>query len=156
MSPQIVSFKVLVIGSGGALYHENLTHDIFCGKLVAGDQKKHCTRVEQVSKVSAEQRIEFQTKLEGLMEEVASLAEQHQQDPRALLAILRSLEANHRRIRETHLQMALPSSRHELYDLLREIAETGGWPYIPRGNIRSLLNGGQLETETKSEEWDAK
>lgn len=57
----------------------------------------------------------------------------------ALLALLRLLEQCHRDICETQFRNALPSNRHTLYTLLRDIEVHGGWPYIQRMKLRALL-----------------
>jgi hypothetical protein len=56
-----------------------------------------------------------------------------------LLEILRTLELLHREIREDLFQNALPTDRHSLYRLLRDIEENGGWPYIARLRLQDLL-----------------
>jgi hypothetical protein len=75
------------------------------------------------------------------------LAATHQHDVVELLAILRILERLHREIREDYFQDALPNNRHGLYSLLIEIEENGGWPYIDRLKIQSLLTNIPLEEE---------
>jgi hypothetical protein len=83
---------------------------------------------------------ELKTRLEMLSREVATLAAGHQGEVIDLLAILRSLEQCHRQVREGLFQDALPSNRQVLYSLLKDIEESGGWPYIERGTVRSLLS----------------
>jgi hypothetical protein len=56
-----------------------------------------------------------------------------------LLQVLRTLEMLHREIREDLFQDALPTDRHNLYKLLKDIEENGGWPYIERLRIKSLI-----------------
>jgi hypothetical protein len=75
------------------------------------------------------------------------LAATHQHDVVELLAILRILERLHREIREDYFQDALPNNRHGLYSLLIEIEENGGWPYIDRLKIQSLLKNFPVEEE---------
>ncbi len=86
------------------------------------------------------------------------LAATHQHDVVELLAILRILERLHREIREDYFQDALPNNRHGLYSLLIEIEENGGWPYIDRLKIQSLLANIPQEEEqqppVKSEKLD--
>jgi hypothetical protein len=60
-------------------------------------------------------------------------------DSLALLALLRLLEQRHREICDTLFRDALPSNRHTLYTLLRDIEMQGGWPYIQRMKLRSLF-----------------
>jgi hypothetical protein len=75
------------------------------------------------------------------------LAAVKQHDVVELLAILRLLEHLHREIREDYFQEALPNNRHGLYSLLIEIEENGGWPYIDRLKIQSLLANIPTEEE---------
>ncbi|WP_404790033.1 hypothetical protein [Altericista sp. CCNU0014] len=69
------------------------------------------------------------------------LVERSQADPVALLKILRFLEQLHNEVRELHFQPSLPIYRHELYAMLREVEAEGGWPYIPRMQLREILSG---------------
>ncbi|MEO1209062.1 MAG: hypothetical protein AAFX78_05925 [Cyanobacteria bacterium J06638_20] len=64
-------------------------------------------------------------------------------DEIALLELLRLLEKIHAFIREEWFQEALPENRQRLYALLKDIEISGGWPYIQRMRLRSLL--AQLE-----------
>lgn len=70
---------------------------------------------------------------------ILEIAEKYEGDSSALLALLRVLEKIHWHIREKFFSPALPNTRGELYQLLREIEENGGWPYIERMKLRSLL-----------------
>lgn len=84
-----------------------------------------------------EQEISEET--ERLMASIWELAQGYQEDSRSLLIILRLLEQLHWQIREKLFHPALPNTRHELYQLLRDIEENGGWPHIERMRLRSLL-----------------
>ncbi|NJL01816.1 MAG: hypothetical protein HC838_12740 [Spirulinaceae cyanobacterium RM2_2_10] len=68
-----------------------------------------------------------------------ALAETHRHDCEALMALLRQLESLHQHVREDFFVPLLPENRHDLYDLLRDIEENGGWPYIERMRLRDLL-----------------
>ncbi|HIK13733.1 MAG TPA: hypothetical protein IGS53_00295 [Leptolyngbyaceae cyanobacterium M33_DOE_097] len=70
---------------------------------------------------------------------VYKAAYQRKADSVQLLALLRLLEGLHQEIRDTLFQAALPSSRHSLYGLLRDIETHGGWPYIHRMKLHDLL-----------------
>jgi hypothetical protein len=82
---------------------------------------------------------QLQVKLQAITAEICALANNHQGNTLALLALLRALEDSHREIRETLFQASLPDSRQTLYALLRDIEETGGWPYIDRMKLQLLL-----------------
>ncbi|MDJ0713309.1 MAG: hypothetical protein QNJ54_03695 [Prochloraceae cyanobacterium] len=88
--------------------------------------------------------------LESQLEEISStiwnLAKKHEGDSRALLSLLRSLELLHRTIREEMFQESLPDTRNSLYHFLKEIDETGGWPYIQRMRLQDFLVHLQDET----------
>jgi hypothetical protein len=67
------------------------------------------------------------------------LAIDHSQQTDNLLAILRTLEELHRHVREDYFQHALPRNRHGLYAMLQDMEANGGWPYIERMRLQSLL-----------------
>ena len=71
---------------------------------------------------------------------IRSKAQEYQEDSQKLLSLLRLLEELHREIRTHQFEPFLPNSRHELYRLLRDIEETGGWPYIERMRLRTFFS----------------
>jgi hypothetical protein len=93
-------------------------------------------------RVEAEQ-LEFDSKLQAIGEAIRRLAVSQKGDNLALLSLLRALEALHQEIRDTLFQDSLPDSRQALYSLLKDIEASGGWPYIHRMKLRSLLAGFQ-------------
>ncbi|QPN65062.1 hypothetical protein H8F25_10885 [Synechococcus sp. CBW1004] len=60
--------------------------------------------------------------------------------PEALLALLRSLEKLHRSIQDGPFRSSLPADRNDLFRLLSEMERSGGWPYIPRLQLRTFLD----------------
>lgn len=82
---------------------------------------------------------QLEAQMQNLSQEVVALAKTHQGESLALLSLLRTLEQLHRNIQNDFFQASLPNNRHELYKLLKDIEETGGWPYIERMRLRSLL-----------------
>ncbi|MBP0027999.1 hypothetical protein [Roseofilum sp. Guam] len=81
----------------------------------------------------------WEQELNATLERIQSLAATHQKDAVTLLAILRSLEDMHRYIRETWFQDSLPNNRQALYTLLRDMETEGGWPYISRVQLQTIL-----------------
>lgn len=79
------------------------------------------------------------TTLQTATKEIWGLAKKHHHDTLFLLSLLRSLEAIHRKIRTEMFEMSLPATRNNLYQLVKDIEETGGWPYIERMKLRELL-----------------
>lgn len=76
--------------------------------------------------------------LEKLMNDFLILAEKSKEDSLLLITILRKLELIHRKIREELFEPSLPSTRHDLYTLLKDIEEHGGWPYIERMKLQYI------------------
>ena len=68
-----------------------------------------------------------------------------QEQPEALLALLRRLEQLHRQIQDGPFRASLPEDRNRLFALLEEMERSGGWPYIPRLQLRTFL--GLLQRE---------
>lgn len=90
---------------------------------------------------------DVEAKLEAIGTDIQALAQSYQGDSLALLAVLRRLEALHREIREGVFQQSLPDSRHGFHDLLKDIESQGGWPYIERMKLQSLLENWFVEDE---------
>ncbi|WP_368006416.1 hypothetical protein [Laspinema palackyanum] len=78
--------------------------------------------------------------LSSTIEDLRLVANHYQGDCLALLELLRTLEQLHREICESLFLESLPSNRQALYNLLRDIETSGGWPYIQRIKLRSLLD----------------
>jgi len=76
---------------------------------------------------------------QAIAQMVQQVAESYRGDGSALLELLRLLEKLHRDIRDELFQETLPKTRHELYALLRDIEAGGGWPYISRMRLQTLL-----------------
>ncbi len=87
----------------------------------------------------------LQSELQSISETVRVLAESCQGDSLLLLALLRTLEGLHREIRDGLFQASLPDNRQQLYNLLKTIEAEGGWPYVQRMKLRSLLGCAQRQ-----------
>ncbi len=85
----------------------------------------------------------LQSQMQSLTEAIRTLAENCQGDSVLLLALLRALEALHREIRDGLFQASFPDNRQALYKLLKNIEANGGWPYIHRMKLRSILGYAQ-------------
>ena len=83
---------------------------------------------------------ELSEQLEEFTATMLAIAQQSQGDCSRLLSLLRTLEYLHREIREKLFEPSLPNSRNQLYSLLRDIEESGGWPYIERMRIQTLID----------------
>ncbi len=87
--------------------------------------------------------------LQKTAQEIWELAAKNQHDTLFLLSLLRSLEAIHRAIRTEMFESSLPETRNNLYQLVRDIEDKGGWPYIERMKLRELLRNMRLESQNE-------
>lgn len=94
----------------------------------------------------------LQGHLDSLAIRIREIARDYQGDCHGLLRILRTIEASHQEIRVELFEPSLPDTRRDLYGLLRDIEESGGWPYIERMKLRSLLGKVRPETPEDNEE----
>ena len=80
------------------------------------------------------------TALRPHLQAIEALASELQGNPEALLALLRDLEQVHRTIQDGAFRASLPTDRNALFRLLGEMERSGGWPYIPRLQLRTFLD----------------
>jgi hypothetical protein len=83
---------------------------------------------------------------------LAGLAESLANDPAGLLDLLRRLEQLHRSIQDGPFRSSLPAERHRLFQLLEAIEDSGGWPYIPRLQLRTFMDLLQREAPLVTEQ----
>ena len=81
-----------------------------------------------------------QQRLDQVLNELRSLGAELQGHPEALLALLRQLEELHRNLQDGAFRSSLPADRGELFNLLRAMEQSGGWPYIPRLQLRTFMD----------------
>ena len=79
-------------------------------------------------------------RLAPLLQELRALADQEQNNPDNLLLLLRELEAVHRDVQEGPFRQSLPENRQKLFSLLQTMEKSGGWPYIPRLQLRTFID----------------
>ena len=82
----------------------------------------------------------IQEKLQPALKTLRELSEQHRDDPESLLVLRRDLEALHRDIQDGAFRASLPEDRQKLFALLKTKERSGGWPYIPRLQLRTFID----------------
>lgn len=80
-----------------------------------------------------------QQRLNLLLADLDRLAAELEGQPQELLALLRQVEQLHRSLQDGLFRSSLPSDRRGLFKLLRAMEQSGGWPYIPRMQLRSFM-----------------
>jgi hypothetical protein len=91
-----------------------------------------------------------QHRLSHLLNEINSLAIDLDDDPEGLLALLRQLEHLHRHLQDGPFRASLPADRNLLFNLLQEMERSGGWPYIPRLQLRTFMDLLQRDSSAAS------
>ncbi len=86
-----------------------------------------------------------QDRLTRALEQLEQLAGELEGQPEALLALLRQLEQLHRSIQDGPFRSSLPADRGQLFNLLQSVERSGGWPYIPRLQLRTFMDLLQAE-----------
>ena len=81
-----------------------------------------------------------QQQLASVLGQLDHLAAELDGDPEALLALLRQVEHLHRRIQDGPFRSSLPGDRSHLFTLLQGVEKSGGWPYIPRLQLRTFMD----------------
>ena len=81
-----------------------------------------------------------QGRLDGALDALRAIAADLDGNPEALLTLLRQIEQLHRNLQDGPFRSSLPADRTELFILLRSMEESGGWPYIPRLQLRTFMN----------------
>jgi hypothetical protein len=82
----------------------------------------------------------LETQLRPLLEAIDLLAQDFASDSYALLTLLRQIEGLHRSIQDGPFRASLPEDRQRLFDLLQSMERSGGWPYIPRLQLRTFMD----------------
>jgi len=82
----------------------------------------------------------WEARLQALLAEADAIAADLEGQPSQLLILLRQIEALHRRIQDGPFRTSLPADRHQFFTLLQAMETSGGWPYIPRLQLRTFLD----------------
>ncbi|MEB3235111.1 MAG: hypothetical protein VKM98_06765 [Cyanobacteriota bacterium] len=75
-----------------------------------------------------------------MIQELETLTQELDGEPAALLTLLRQLEQLHRTVQDGAFRNSLPADRGALFALLRAMEQSGGWPYIPRLQLRTFMD----------------
>ena len=81
-----------------------------------------------------------QERLAPLLDAIRTLAEELDGNPEQLLLLLRDLERLHRDLQDGPFRQSLPEDRQKLFTLLQGMERNGGWPYIPRLQLRTFID----------------
>ncbi|MFM8259093.1 MAG: hypothetical protein ACKN83_04615 [Vulcanococcus sp.] len=82
----------------------------------------------------------WDSRLSAVLEDLQSLATEVETQPDQLLVLLRRIEELHRTIQDGPFRASLPADRGALFTLLQSMEKSGGWPYIPRLQLRTFMD----------------
>ena len=92
------------------------------------------------SPLNSQEQHPLHDRLAPLLQELRALADQEQINPDNLLLLSRELEAVHRDVQDGPFRQSLPENRQKLFSLLQMMEKSGGWPYIPRLQLRTFID----------------
>ena len=123
-------------------YHVAALNNLYAGADLNGP-------MSDASTTATETTTGWETRLNQLLADLQTLADEADGQPDVLLQLLRRLEELHRTIQDGPFRASLPADRGELFNLLQSMEKSGGWPYIPRLQLRTfmdLLQSGEAGT----------
>ena len=83
--------------------------------------------------------LDIQSQLQPLLQQLRTFVDDHREDPEALLFFLRTLEELHRDVQDGAFRNSLPEDRQQLFGFLQTLERSGGWPYIPRLQLKTFI-----------------
>ena len=95
---------------------------------------------EQSSAPSSALTPDQNQRLQQALQGIEQLADELNGQPAALLEVLRQLEQLHRTMQDGAFRSSLPADRNALFNLLQRMERSGGWPYIPRLQLRTFMD----------------
>ena len=123
-------------------YHVAALNNLYAGADLNGP-------MSDASTTASETTTSREIRLNQLLADLQTLADEADGQPDVLLQLLRRLEELHRTIQDGPFRASLPADRGELFNLLQRMEKSGGWPYIPRLQLRTfmdLLQSGEAGT----------
>ena len=132
--------RILRVHKPDCPYDVAALNNLYAEPIASGDPVERVNR--DMSLTPAQQ-----TSLSDQLQSLQQLAVELNGNPEALLELLRQIEQLHRTVQDGAFRGSLPSDRSQLFSLLQNMERSGGWPYIPRLQLRTFMDLLQLEAE---------
>jgi hypothetical protein len=116
-------------------------NNLYAEPIASGDPVKRVNR--EMSLTPAQQ-----TSLSNQLQSLQQLTQELNGNPEALLEVLRQIEQLHRTVQDGAFRGSLPTDRSQLFGLLQNMERSGGWPYIPRLQLRTFMDLLQLDADS--------
>ena len=121
-------------------YHVAALNNLYAGADLNGPMSDASTSTSLTTPPNAGDQTGWESRLDQLLAELQTLAAEADGQPDVLLQLLRRLEDLHRTIQDGPFRASLPADRGELFNLLQSMERSGGWPYIPRLQLRTFMD----------------
>jgi hypothetical protein len=121
-------------------YHVAALNNLYAGADLNGPMSDASTSASLSTAPASGDTAGWESRLDQLLAELQTLANEADGQPDVLLQLLRRLEDLHRTIQDGPFRASLPADRGELFNLLQSMEKTGGWPYIPRLQLRTFMD----------------
>jgi hypothetical protein len=131
--------RILPVQNPDSAYHVAALNNLYAGAVIPGFMSDGIPSIPAAA-TSAATPTAWDSRLEAALGELSTLAAEVDGQPEALLALLRRLEELHRTIQDGPFRASLPADRNQLFNLLQSMERSGGWPYIPRLQLRTFMD----------------
>jgi hypothetical protein len=121
-------------------YHVAALNNLYAGADLNGPMSDASTSASLTTASEPVETSGWDSRLDQLLDELQGLAAEADGQPDVLLQLLRRLEDLHRTIQDGPFRASLPADRGELFNLLQSMEKSGGWPYIPRLQLRTFMD----------------
>jgi len=121
-------------------YHVAALNNLYAGADLNGPMSDASTSASLRTATPPVEQAGWESRLDHLLGELQGLAAEADGQPDVLLQLLRRLEDLHRTIQDGPFRASLPADRGELFNLLQSMERSGGWPYIPRLQLRTFMD----------------
>ena len=121
-------------------YHVAALNNLYAGADPNGPMSDASTSTSLTTPPISGNQTGWESRLDQLLAELQTLATEADGQPDVLLQLLRRLEDLHRTIQDGPFRASLPADRGELFNLLQSMERSGGWPYIPRLQLRTFMD----------------
>jgi hypothetical protein len=121
-------------------YHVAALNNLYAGADLNGPMSDASPSASLTTVPASGETSGWENRLDQLLAELQTLADQADGQPDVLLQLLRRLEGLHRTIQDGPFRASLPADRGELFNLLQSMEKSGGWPYIPRLQLRTFMD----------------
>ena len=129
--------RILPVQKAHSAYHVAALNNLYAR---ADDQERMTDGNSDLQATTSLARGDWEARLSEELLSIQSLADEVDGEPEALLLLLRRLEELHRNIQDGPFRSSLPADRGELFNLLQGMEKSGGWPYIPRLQLRTFMD----------------